>query len=101
MTNTLLTAAISEHVLVQQLDEETVLLDMQSEEYYSLNPSGSCLWKLVTEANEPFGWNEIVQQMATLYDKQNDTEQIEKDMQALLDELVGEGLLKIERYVAV
>lgn len=98
--NKQLTATVSEHVLVQQLGEETVLLDMKTEEYYSLNTSGTHLWQMVTEPDEPFEWNAVMQKIAGLYDEQTDIGQIETDMQALLDHLTSEGLLSVKACAA-
>lgn len=91
-----LTASVSEHVLVQKLGEDMVLLDLRAEEYYSLNSSGSHLWRLMTAHSEPFEWETVTQQVTALYDEQLDIDQLNADMQALLNELMSEGLLKVE-----
>ena len=91
-----LTVAVPEQVLVQQLGEETVLLNLETEEYYSLNPSGSSLWQLLAEnalSNKVFEFEQVIQQLTALYHDALSIEQLTQEMQALVDELVQEGLL--------
>ncbi len=73
-----------------------VLLDLKAEEYYSLNSSGSHLWRLMTAHSESFEWDAVIQQITALYDEPLDADQLNRDMQALLSELINEGLLTVE-----
>ncbi len=40
---------IPESVFLQEVDEETILLDANSEEYFSLNETGAIFYKLLKE----------------------------------------------------
>ncbi len=88
---------VPKNVLAQELGDEIVLLQLETEMYYSLNPTGSRLWKLMTHAPE-FDFDRIIQQLGTLYGVEE--EKLQQDMQALLDDLVQEGLIGIEKEPA-
>lgn len=80
--------SIPENVLSQELNGEVVLLNMESESYYSLNPVGSRMWQLLTE----HGDMEIAtQQLLQIYAV--DEAMLRQDMAVLFGELVEEGLL--------
>ena len=72
------------------LDGETVILDLESEVYYSLDPVGTCIWTLI---KEPRTVIEI--QDAILQEYEVDPERCEGDITALLEELVEAGLVEI------
>ena len=44
--------SISSEVLAQEVDGETVLLDLQSESYFGLDEVGTRIWQLLQEHNE-------------------------------------------------
>ena len=41
-------AAIPQHVLVRILDSESVLLNLETEQYFGLDETGTRMWQLVT-----------------------------------------------------
>ena len=43
-------AAVPTHVLGRLLDQESVLLNLETEQYFGLDESGTCMWQLVTNS---------------------------------------------------
>lgn len=75
-------------VIAQRVQDETVLFDMRTGNYYSLNELGSRTWELLEESRS---LHEIAAHLAEQYDAPVQT--IEEDLRSLLDELVQCGLL--------
>ncbi len=44
--------SVPEEVLWQQVEDRVVLLDLRSNEYHSLNESGSRMWMLLVESDD-------------------------------------------------
>jgi hypothetical protein len=78
----------TENVVARTLDGEAVLLDLASEEYYSLNEVGSRIWEL---ADGEHSVGDMVEAIVTDYDAER--AQVEEDVLDLLDELSREGLV--------
>jgi len=81
---------ISEEVLSQEVNGETVLLDLEGEAYFGLNEVGTRIWQLLQA--EPT----VVETLDTLsgeYDVRR--EQLENDVGDLLDKLADAGLIKL------
>jgi len=79
-------------VLCKDLGDETVLLDLETETYFGLDSIGSRFWKLVTTAPSI---RDAIAVMIEEYDVAPD--ELERDMSALIEDLVGRGLLRIGR----
>ena len=81
---------ISEEVLSQEVNGETVLLDLEGESYFGLNEVGTRIWQLLQ--NEPT----VVETLNTLSDEYDvSREQLENDVGDLLDKLADAGLIKL------
>ena len=80
------------NVLCKDLGDEAVLLDLETETYFGLNPVGSRFWKLVTTAPTI---REALDVMIEEYDVA--PEELERDMKGLIEDLVSRGLLRIGR----
>ncbi len=76
-------------VLCKELGDEAILLDLETETYFGLNAAGRRLWNLVTTAPTI---RDAFAVMLVEYDVSPD--ELERDMAALIDELVGRGLLR-------
>jgi hypothetical protein len=76
-------------VLCKDLGDEAVLLDLETETYFGLNAVGSRLWKLLTTAPTI---RDAFAAMLLEYDVAPD--ELERDMTALIAELVDRGLLR-------
>jgi hypothetical protein len=76
-------------VLCQELDGETVLLDLASGSYYSLGGTGSRIWELLAAGGAP---EDIVARLVEEYAAP--PEQIARDVDGLLTELERHGLVQ-------
>ncbi len=85
---------ISSEVLAQEVDGETVLLDLQSESYFGLDEVGTRIWQLLQEHNE---LQKVFDIMLEEYDV--DAKQLEKDLNGLLDKLLNEELITLESII--
>ncbi|MCU1426503.1 MAG: PqqD family protein [Actinomycetia bacterium] len=77
-----------ERVLVERIEDETVLLDLDSGLYFALNEVGARVWELCDGARSV---DEIVDVIAGEYDADGAT--VRTDVVELLAELVDERLL--------
>jgi pyrroloquinoline quinone biosynthesis protein D len=78
----------AEHVVARTLDDDTVLLNLHTEEYYSLGDVGSRIWDLVDGKRTVA---EIVDVIAAEYTA--DRAEVTKDTCDLLEDLAREGLI--------
>ncbi len=79
---------IPQHVLHSTLDDESVLLNLHSGEYYSLNESGSIIWNLLSNGHDQ---NEIIKELLGRFDIPLDT--LEQDFNDIVEDLKTNGLL--------
>lgn len=79
---------VAEHVVFQEIDGETVLLDLKSEQYFGLDEVGTRIWSLI-EGGHSF--DHMVEQLVSEYDASR--EQISTDLDDLLRELSAVGLI--------
>lgn len=81
----------ADQVLFRELDGESVLLNVATESYFGLDDVGTRMWMLLTT-------NETIQhsyeRLAEEYEVSES--QLRKDIQALIEELIEHGLVKIE-----
>lgn len=83
-------AAAPAHVLVRFLDQESVLLNLQTEQYFGLDETGTRMWRLVTTSpNIDAAYHELL----TEYDVQPDL--LRENLTELLGHLVEHGLLQV------
>lgn len=83
-------AAAPTHVLVRFLDQESVLLNLQTEQYFGLDETGTRMWQLVTTSpNIDAAYQELVAE----YDVQ--PEMLRENLTELLGHLVEHGLLQV------
>lgn len=80
---------VPEEVLVREVAGESVLLDLRNEMYFSLDPVGTRIWKVVTGAPS------IEDAYAALLEEYDVTpEVLRADLEELLAELLDQGLLE-------
>ncbi|WP_428356402.1 PqqD family protein [Methyloprofundus sp.] len=82
---------ISSDVLTQEVNNETVLLDMQSEDYFGLDAVGTRFWQLLQAHNE---LQKIFDIMRQEYDVEE--QQLELDLNDLLSKLLDKDLVSLE-----
>jgi len=78
------------HVLVRLLDQESVLLNLETEQYFGLDEIGTRMWQLVTTSpNIDAAYQELLAE----YDVQPET--LRENLTELLGHLVEHGLLQV------
>jgi hypothetical protein len=82
---------ISSNVLAQEINSETVLLDLQSESYFGLDAVGTRIWQLLQEHSR------LQKVFDILLEEYNVTsEQLKIDIEQLLTKLNESGLITLE-----
>jgi len=75
---------------VRQIEGESVLLNLQSEQYFGLDEVGTRMWVALTSANS------IQEAYETLLGEYEvDAEKLRQDLQGLLEKLVEKGLIEV------
>jgi len=83
-------AAAPAHVLVRLLDQESVLLNLESEQYFGLDETGTRIWQVVTTSpNIDTAYQELLAE----YDVP--PEMLRENLNELLGHLVEHGLLQV------
>ncbi|HLF31618.1 MAG TPA: PqqD family protein [Xanthomonadales bacterium] len=81
----------SSEVLSQEVNGETVLLDLTGEQYFGLDPVGTRVWQL-TGDNKPLG--EILAVLLREYDV--DEARLKSDLDELVERLLQAGLVRMD-----
>ena len=81
-------------VIYRDLPEGAILFCTSTEVYFSLNPIGARLWKLLPPVCTDE--DQVVAQLSAEYPEVN-LREISADVRRLLDELVGSGLADLPR----
>lgn len=85
------TVKVSDNVLFQQINNECVLLNMESEQYFGLDDVGARIWEILSEDGDT---EKAIAKLQTEYD--TDAETLRKDLSTLLTELESEKLISVE-----
>ena len=78
---------ISNEALSQEVNGETVILDLQSESYFGLDEVGTRIWQLLQEEKD---LQKVFDALLQEYDVE--AEQLEQDLIELVDKLIEAGL---------
>jgi len=79
-----------ESVFVQEVDEETILLDTSTQEYFSLDEVGTIFYHFLEEEQD---LKVIVKELTEHFSTQQET--IERDLLVFLKALEEKGLVKV------
>lgn len=83
-------ATVPPHVLVRFLEQESVLLNLETEQYFGLDETGTRMWQLVTASpNIDAAYRELLAEFDA------DPELLRSDLTELLARLVDQGLLQV------
>jgi len=82
--------AVPAHVLVRFLDRESVLLNLETEQYFGLDETGTRMWQLVTNASNI---DAAYQELLAEFDVEPDL--LRSNLTELLGRLVENGLLQV------
>jgi hypothetical protein len=86
------TITLSPDVISQEVSGETVLLDLESENYFGLDEVGTRIWQLIKETDDL----QIIYN--TLLDEYEvKEERLQQDLDTLLSEIAGLGLVTLEQ----
>lgn len=77
------------HVLLQQVGEESVLLDLKTECYFGLDPVGTRMWQALMKAETI---EAAYQELIGAYEV--DAQRLRQDLEELIAKLVEKGLLE-------
>ena len=83
---------LSPEVISQEVSGETVLLDLESENYFGLDEVGTRIWQLIKETNDLAA---IYQTLLTEYDVSE--ERLQQDLDTLLGKITKLGLATLEQ----
>ena len=83
--------SIPDNVLMRELDGESVILDLSSENYYGLDDIGTRMWQLLISSSTV---QEAYDTLLLEYDVE--PQRLQQDMQELVTQLVAKGLLRIQ-----
>jgi hypothetical protein len=78
-------------VLAHAIDDETVMMSLERDNYYSLDATGSRIWALL---ENPLTLNELC--AALMQEYEVDASACRRDVEAFLRKLAEQGLLKVE-----
>ena len=83
-------ASAPAHVLVRYLDSESVLLNLETEQYFGLDQTGTRMWQLLTESPSiDWAYQELLEEFDV------EPELLRANMTELLGKLVESGLLRV------
>lgn len=82
--------AVPKHVLIRQIEEESVLLNLENERYFGLDPVGTRMWTVLTSSDSV---QAAFETLLAEYDVA--AEQLRENLQTLLGELQTNGLIEV------
>ena len=86
------TIKLSPDVISQEVSGETVLLDLESENYFGLDEVGTRIWQLIKETNDlQIIFNTLLDEYEVKEDR------LQQDLDVLLSEISGLGLVTLEQ----
>jgi hypothetical protein len=85
---------LSPEVISQEVSGETVLLDLESENYFGLDEVGTRIWQLIKQTNDLAA---IYQTLLAEYDVSE--ERLQQDLDTLLGEISQLGLVTLEQRI--
>jgi hypothetical protein len=85
---------ISPEVLFQKLNDGSVLLDLVSEQYIGLDAVATSIWQLLMEDGDT---ERVVAKMLEKYEV--DEERLRSDLALFIEQLLAQGLAKLEPVV--
>ncbi|XPV69674.1 MAG: PqqD family protein [Halarcobacter sp.] len=80
--------SFKEDVIIQKLNEDTILLDLQTEEYFSLDKVGSEIIELFQKG---LNQEEVIQELLMVYDTSE--KRLDEDINNLINRLNDKNLL--------
>jgi len=82
---------LSDNVLMQKVADEAVLLDLDSQSYFGLDPVGTLIWEAVSEGNTE---SEVVARITSEFDV--DARVARCDLQEFIAKLRQDKLIRLD-----
>lgn len=82
------TYSIPDSVMLQNIDDETLLLDTNTQEFFSLNEMGAAMWESMSEYKN---LNEVLKEFQEAFEV--DENQLKEDIAAFASQLKEKGLI--------
>ena len=82
---------IPETIFAQEIDDEMVLLDMNSEHYFGLDAVGRTIWQAMQRCST---LQEVLEQLLDRYEVEESV--LKKDLTLFVDKLVENGLIEVK-----
>lgn len=82
---------LSDNVLMQKVADEAVLLDLDSQSYFGLDPVGTVIWEGISQGKTEV---EIVEHITSEFEV--DAEVARRDLRAFIDKLRKDKLISVE-----
>ncbi len=82
--------SVPDHVLIRELDGESVILNLDSECYFGLDEVGTRMWMALTTAASVQAAYE-----ALMDEYEVDAELLRSDLTGFIEKLVGQGLVEV------
>ena len=82
---------IPDTLFLQKVDDETILLDSHTNEYFSMNETASIIWEILTKKDD---LKEVKKDILDIYNI--DEGQVEKDILLFVEALAQKGLITID-----
>ena len=80
---------VATDVVSRGVRDETVLLNLESEEYFGLDPVGTRMWQVIEETGDP---EEVIRRLLPEYDVEESV--LRRDLANLIQRLEKAGLLQ-------
>lgn len=81
----------NDSLVASELDDGLVMMSLENNSYYGLNPIGKRIWELLDEKQT---YNELIEKLTQEYDISK--EKCEKDILELLESLEKEEIISIQ-----
>jgi hypothetical protein len=82
---------VPDSVMLRQFADEAVILNLDSESYFGLDPMATAMWNVLTESSSiQAGFETLLAQYEV------DAERLRRDFSKFIDDLLERGLLKLE-----
>lgn len=85
-----MTYQIPDSIFIQEIDDEVIILDSNTQEYFTINQVGKDIWELLSKE---LTLEEVVTELMEIYDISK--EQLETDVKNFIEALNQKGLIKI------
>jgi len=83
---------VSPNVMLQDLGDESVLLNLDNDRYYGLDDVGTKMWQLMAEHGDI---ETVVDRLLIDYAGQTDAPTVRRDLGTLINKLTEAGLLTV------